>query len=83
MKIWYNNVRLLINILYLFHRCIISALQDLLEYKTKQRMLRIRMLDAAIKALNVDDSQTVGQLMVFICSKIGWLFSLRYLFPEC
>lgn len=45
--------------------------KDLLEYKKKIRVLRVRMLDGAVKTLHVDDSHTVGQLMITICSKIG------------
>ncbi|KAI0230740.1 Talin-1 [Lamellibrachia satsuma] len=44
---------------------------DLLEYKKKHRMLRVRMLDGTVKTLQVDDSHTVSQLMITICSKIG------------
>jgi len=44
---------------------------DLLEYKKKQRTLRVRMLDGTIKTLLVDDSQPVLNLMVVICTKIG------------
>ncbi|KAJ8344555.1 hypothetical protein SKAU_G00318840 [Synaphobranchus kaupii] len=44
---------------------------DILEYKKKQRPQRIRMLDGAIKTIMVDDSKTVGELLVTICSRIG------------
>ncbi|KAJ8248766.1 hypothetical protein GJAV_G00227510 [Gymnothorax javanicus] len=44
---------------------------DILEYKRKQRPQRIRMLDGAIKTIMVDDSKTVGELLVTICSRIG------------
>ena len=44
---------------------------DVLEYRRKQRTLRVRMLDGAIKTILVDDSQNVSQLMVVICTKIG------------
>ncbi|CAB0031459.1 unnamed protein product [Trichogramma brassicae] len=44
---------------------------DLLEYKRKSRTLRVRMLDGALKTVLVDDSQTVANLMVVICTKIG------------
>ena len=46
-------------------------LQDLLEYKKKQRILRVRMLDGTVKTLQVDDSHTCAQLMITICSRIG------------
>jgi len=45
--------------------------QDLLEYKKKHRVLRVRMLDGSVKTLMVDDSHTVAQLMITVCSKIG------------
>ena len=47
--------------------------QDLLEYKKKHRVLKVRMLDGSVKTLMVDDSHTVAQLMITICSKIGQL----------
>lgn len=45
--------------------------QDVLEYKKKQRPQKIKMLDGAIKTILVDDSKTVGELLVTICSRIG------------
>ena len=47
------------------------SFQDPLEYRKKVRILRVRMLDGTVKSLYVDDSQTVGNLMVLICTKIG------------
>ncbi|KAM7003367.1 talin-2 isoform 2-T2 [Tautogolabrus adspersus] len=44
---------------------------DVLEYKKKQRPQRIKMLDGAVKTIMVDDSKTVGELLVTICSRIG------------
>uniref|UniRef100_H3CSI9 Talin 2 n=1 Tax=Tetraodon nigroviridis TaxID=99883 RepID=H3CSI9_TETNG len=44
---------------------------DVLEYKKKQRPQKIKMLDCAIKTIMVDDSKTVGELLVTICSRIG------------
>ncbi|XP_076439084.1 talin-1-like isoform X2 [Babylonia areolata] len=44
---------------------------DLLEYKSKHRILKVRTLDGALKTLQVDDSHTVGQLMIPICSRMG------------
>uniref|UniRef100_I3KDN5 Talin 2 n=1 Tax=Oreochromis niloticus TaxID=8128 RepID=I3KDN5_ORENI len=44
---------------------------DVLEYKKKQRPQKIKMLDGAIKTIMVDDSKTVGELLVTICSRIG------------
>ena len=45
--------------------------QDVLEYREKKRTIKIKMLDETIKAMHVDDSHTVAQLMITICSKIG------------
>lgn len=45
--------------------------QDVLEYKKKQRPQKIKMLDGAVKTIMVDDSKTVGELLVTICSRIG------------
>ncbi|XP_034089502.1 talin-2 isoform X2 [Gymnodraco acuticeps] len=44
---------------------------DVLEYKKKQRPQKIKMLDGAVKTIMVDDSKTVGELLVTICSRIG------------
>uniref|UniRef100_A0A8C7YUD1 Talin 2 n=1 Tax=Oryzias sinensis TaxID=183150 RepID=A0A8C7YUD1_9TELE len=44
---------------------------DILEYKKKQRPQKIKMLDGTIKTVMVDDSKTVGELLVTICSRIG------------
>uniref|UniRef100_A0A3P9K964 Talin 2b n=1 Tax=Oryzias latipes TaxID=8090 RepID=A0A3P9K964_ORYLA len=44
---------------------------DVLEYKKKQRPQKIKMLDGTIKTVMVDDSKTVGELLVTICSRIG------------
>ena len=49
----------------------IFSLQDSLEYRRKMRLLKVRMLDGTVKSLMVDDSQTVNNLMVLICTKIG------------
>ena len=35
------------------------------------RLLKVRMLDGAIKSIMVDDSQIVSNMMVIICTKIG------------
>lgn len=48
-----------------------SPQQDILEYKKKQRPQKIKMLDGAIKTIMLDDSKTVGELLVTICSRIG------------
>ncbi|XP_041355319.1 talin-2-like [Gigantopelta aegis] len=59
---------------------------DLLEYKKKHRILKVRTLDGALKTLQVDDSHTVGQLMVTICTKMGITnheeYSLVHELPE-
>jgi talin len=43
---------------------------DTINYCNKYRKLNIRILDGTVKTLMVDDSQTVGQLMIFICSQM-------------
>ncbi|KAK6475232.1 talin-2-like isoform X1 [Huso huso] len=50
---------------------------DILEYKKKQRPQKIRMLDGAVKTVMVDDSKTVGELLVTICSRIGGYFKFQ------
>ena len=42
-----------------------------MEYRKKMRLLKVRMLDGAIKSMMVDDSQIVTNMMVIICTKIG------------
>lgn len=49
-----------------------------MEYKKKQRPQKIRMLDGSVKTVMVDDSKTVGELLVTICSRIG-----KVLAPTC
>uniref|UniRef100_A0A8C5KZ10 Talin 2 n=1 Tax=Jaculus jaculus TaxID=51337 RepID=A0A8C5KZ10_JACJA len=44
---------------------------DILEYKKKQRPQKIRMLDGSVKTVMVDDSKTVGELLLTICGRIG------------
>lgn len=54
-----------------------------MEYKKKQRPQKIRMLDGSVKTVMVDDSKTVGELLVTICSRIGKVWgptSLRICF---
>lgn len=46
-------------------------LQDTLEYKKKQRPLKIRMLDGTVKTVMVDDSKIVTDLLMTICARIG------------
>ena len=50
--------------------------QDMLEYRKKQRPLRVRTLDGSIKTLLVDDSQTVAELTRVVCVRIGKLCAL-------
>ena len=45
--------------------------QDILEYRKKQRPLRVRTLDGTVKTLLVDDSQTVAELTKQVCARIG------------
>ncbi|XP_076808289.1 talin-2-like isoform X3 [Clavelina lepadiformis] len=44
---------------------------DVLEYKLKHRPLKVRTLDASIKTVMIDDSNTVEQLMITICTRLG------------
>ncbi|XP_060136426.1 talin-1 isoform X2 [Zootoca vivipara] len=44
---------------------------DTLEYKKKQRPLKIRMLDGTVKTVMVDDSKTVTDILMTICARIG------------
>uniref|UniRef100_A0AC35TN27 FERM domain-containing protein n=1 Tax=Rhabditophanes sp. KR3021 TaxID=114890 RepID=A0AC35TN27_9BILA len=45
--------------------------QDVLEYKNKMRQIKIRTLDGTVKTAIVDESQTIAELMMPICNKIG------------
>lgn len=42
-----------------------------MEYKKKQRPLKIRMLDGTVKTVMVDDSKTVTDMLMTICARIG------------
>lgn len=42
-----------------------------MDYCNKYCKLNIKLLDGQTKTLMVDDSQTVGQLMIYICSQMG------------
>jgi talin len=44
---------------------------DEVDYCNKCRKLKLRLLDGESRTLLVDDSQPVGQLMIYICSQIG------------
>lgn len=57
--------------MYIYH----PSLQDTLEYKKKQRPLKIRMLDATVKTVMVDDSKIVSDMLMTICARIGQLSS--------
>lgn len=49
--------------------------QDTLEYKKKQRPLKIRMLDGTVKTVMVDDSKIVSDMLMTICARIGkWMY---------
>lgn len=45
--------------------------QDTMEYRKKQRPLKIRMLDGTVKTVMVDDSKTVTDMLMTICARIG------------
>lgn len=51
--------------------CVSSLSQDTLEYKKKQRPLKIRMLDGTVKTVMVDDSKIVSDMLMTICARIG------------
>ncbi|KAJ3037472.1 Talin-1, partial [Rhizophlyctis rosea] len=44
---------------------------DALEYRKKHRMLRVKLMDESIKAVLIDDSAPISQLVEIICEKIG------------
>uniref|UniRef100_H3ANX1 Talin 1 n=1 Tax=Latimeria chalumnae TaxID=7897 RepID=H3ANX1_LATCH len=44
---------------------------DTLEYRKKQRPLKIRMLDGTVKTVMVDDSKIVTDMLMTICARIG------------
>lgn len=44
---------------------------DMLQYKTKFRLLRVKTLDDSIRTLQIDESQTVTELVKAACAKIG------------
>ena len=46
-------------------------LKDTIDYCNKFRKLTIKILDGQTRTLMVDDSQVVGQLMIYICSQMG------------
>lgn len=43
----------------------------MIDYCSKHRKLNIKLLDGQTKTLMVDDSQTVGQLMIYVCSQMS------------
>ena len=43
----------------------------MLQYKSKFRLLRVKTLDESVKTLQVDESQTVAELVKAVCTKIG------------
>ena len=49
----------------------LSFVQDEIEYRTRYRPLKIRLLDETVKTILIDDSLIVAQLMVYICTKFG------------
>lgn len=45
---------------------------DLIEYKKRTRLLRIRTVDDSVqKVMQVDDSRTLAELMLTICEKLN------------
>lgn len=56
---------------YCISACSPPVSQDTLDYKKKQRPLKIRMLDATVKTVMVDDSKIVSDMLMTICARIG------------
>ena len=46
---------------------------NILHYKNKLRLLRVKTLDDSIKTLQIDESQTVTEVVKAVCAKIGML----------
>ena len=44
---------------------------DMLQYKSKLRLLRVKTLDDSVKTLQIDDSQTVTEVVKAVCAKFG------------
>eukprot|EP00795_Rhopilema_esculentum_P003811 gene3811-15099_t len=44
---------------------------DTLEYKNKHRLLKVKMLDGAVKTVMIDDSHNVGNVLQTICERLG------------
>uniref|UniRef100_A0A3B3TYE0 Talin N-terminal F0 domain-containing protein n=1 Tax=Poecilia latipinna TaxID=48699 RepID=A0A3B3TYE0_9TELE len=57
---------------YIHLRCGLNM--DTLEYKKKQRPLKIRMLDGTVKTVMIDDSKIVSDMLMTICARIGQFF---------
>lgn len=51
------------------------------EFRKKYRMLRVKMLDGALKTVRIDESLTVQELAEFVSSKMG-IFSNEYMFAN-
>ncbi|CAL4209588.1 unnamed protein product, partial [Meganyctiphanes norvegica] len=51
---------------------------DMIQYRSILRSLKVSMLDGVVQTLMVDDSQLVEQLMVDICNQIGILNYTEY-----
>uniref|UniRef100_UPI00358E49C6 talin-2-like n=1 Tax=Myxine glutinosa TaxID=7769 RepID=UPI00358E49C6 len=51
---------------------------DILEFRRKQRPLKVRMLDGTVKTVMVDDSKNVGDMLLTVCSRIGITNSEEY-----
>jgi hypothetical protein len=60
-----------------------TGTQDLLEYKKKHRTLRVKMMDDTVKTVLVDDSNTVHDLVIAVCQKIGAVLPLSPPSPLC
>ncbi|XP_048581539.1 talin-like isoform X2 [Nematostella vectensis] len=48
-----------------------AYIPDMLEYKSKIRLIKIKFMDGNVKTLQIDDSHTVGQILETVCVKMG------------
>ena len=47
---------------------------DVLHYRSKLRMLRVRTLDGSMRTLLIDENQTATEIIKIVCAKIGILY---------
>ena len=49
---------------------------DMLQYKRNLRLLCVKTLDDSVKMLQIDESQTVTELVKAVCARIGMCHNL-------